>query len=222
MRWHSSLYLSWCSATENREPRANLLIGPSPERACSVDIVRTTSITSHRDSFLIWGEEDRTEMALETRNQRSWLGISTFLPHDHSSVHPFHHLLLKPSTKTTLYLSATGSGSPPPQALQIYAEAVWHFWEKVDEDQHLSQLLSFSRAGVPYHPVQRKIQPMNNFTLWTTSHKNPSQGHFQMFSPTNTPYLLPFSCTTSHLLLLVQPNLGNGTFCWVGLFGIFT
>lgn len=59
MRWHSSLYLSWCSATENREPRANLLIGPSPERACSVDIVRTTSITSHRDSFFIWKEEDK-------------------------------------------------------------------------------------------------------------------------------------------------------------------
>lgn len=80
MRWHSSLYLSWCSATENREPRANLLIGPSPERACSVDIVRTTSMTSHRDSFFIW--EDRIEMALETGNQRSWLWISTFLPYD--------------------------------------------------------------------------------------------------------------------------------------------
>lgn len=29
-------------------------MGPSPERACSVDIVRTTSITSQRDNFLIY------------------------------------------------------------------------------------------------------------------------------------------------------------------------
>uniref|UniRef100_A0A6B0UCN7 Uncharacterized protein n=1 Tax=Ixodes ricinus TaxID=34613 RepID=A0A6B0UCN7_IXORI len=37
----------------NRLPRANLLIASSPALACSVESVRTTSITSQRDNFLI-------------------------------------------------------------------------------------------------------------------------------------------------------------------------
>lgn len=39
-------------------------MGPSPERACSVDMVLTTSITSQRDSFLIW-HTDKNRITLE-------------------------------------------------------------------------------------------------------------------------------------------------------------
>ena len=53
MRWHSSLYLSWCSAIENRLPRENFVIPSSPAFAFSVERVRTTSMTSQRDSFLM-------------------------------------------------------------------------------------------------------------------------------------------------------------------------
>lgn len=47
------MYLSWCSAIENRFPRENFVIPSSPAFAFSVDNVRTTSITSQRDNFLI-------------------------------------------------------------------------------------------------------------------------------------------------------------------------
>lgn len=45
--------LSWCSAIENLFPLENFVMPSSPAFAFSVDKVRTTSITSHRDNFLI-------------------------------------------------------------------------------------------------------------------------------------------------------------------------
>ena len=51
-------------------------MGPSPERACSVDIVRTTSITSQRDNFLIYERHTHKSFGdLKGKNQCTWLEI---------------------------------------------------------------------------------------------------------------------------------------------------
>lgn len=61
-------YLSWCSAIENRLPRENLVIPSSPALAFSVDKVRTTSITSHLDSFFIWNSQFKRELEKQHTN----------------------------------------------------------------------------------------------------------------------------------------------------------
>lgn len=98
-------------------------------------------------------------VVLETHGWGTWLWISNPSPHE---VKVEIYTSVPPSAAKDIneVCSLLWAHSPPPQALQISAEAVWHFWGKVGADPRLCQSPSSSLAEALYRPVQRKIQPI--------------------------------------------------------------